>query len=176
MNIDMKTTKTGINIPPAILEGSGFDPHEGVKVHALSDCVVFLKKCMNAPELIRAAWALFRLSSDMVGALMSRCDGCGGQCGFENTECPYCQADFALDLPIPEEFRELAGLSEDAVLHAEFPEDGTILLRRNGGAPGLWDVPAPMMEGLLASGVCPGSLEEFLKSGEAVYGNKEAAL
>ena len=81
-----------------------------------------------------------------------------------------------MDIQIPEEIREIADMSDDAVLHVEFPEDGGVLIcESTGEPPELWDVPQPIMEGLLLSGACPATLETLIKSGEAVYGNKEAA-
>lgn len=171
MKVDMTTTKNGAIIPPAALKSSGFGPHEGVECNALNGCVVALKKNMNAMELIRAAWALISLASDLTQALTDQCGYCDGKCGSCNHECPYGQTDFSVDMQVPEEFREIADIPDDAVLHAEFPEKGGILLcESTGDPPELWDVPAPMMEGLLAAGVCPASLEMLLKSGEAVYG------
>ena len=58
MKLDMMITKSGAIIPPAAFKTSGFGAHEGAECHAINDCVVVLKKCMSAPELVRAAWAL----------------------------------------------------------------------------------------------------------------------
>lgn len=75
-----------------------------------------------------------------------------------------------MDSPLSDEARELGGISEHGVVHMEFPKSGGVLLAENNGEPGLWDVPVPIMEGFLASGICPVSLEVLLKSGEVVYG------
>ena len=171
MKLDMTTTKNGAIIPPAALRSSGFDPHEGVECHALKDCVVVLKKCMSAPELVRAAWALHMLSANLMAHLAGECGACDGKCGSCDGECPYSESDFSVDMQVPEEFREIGDIPDDAVLHVEFPEEGGILVCESTGDPSeLWDVPAPMMGELLAAGVCPASLEILLKSGEAVYG------
>lgn len=171
MKFEKRNTANGINIPPAALRISGFAPQEGAEYHALGDCVVVLKKTMNASELVRAAWALHDLATELMNRLAGRCGGCGGQCGSCDGECPYHWADFAVDSPLSDEARELGGISEHGVVHMEFPENGGVLLAENNGEPGLWDVPVPIMEGLLASGVCPASLEMPIKSGEAVYGD-----
>ena len=171
MKLDMMITKSGAIIPPSAFKTSGFGAHEGAECHAINDCVVVLKKCMNASELVRAAWALRILSANLIAHLAGECGACDGKCGSCDGECPYSKADFSVDIKIPEEFREIGGIPDDAVLHAEFPEKGGVLLcESTGDPPELWDVPAPMMEGLLAAGVCPASLEMLLKSGEAVYG------
>ena len=171
MKLDMMTTKNGTIIPPAALRASGFGPHEGVECNALNGCVVALKKTMNAMELIRAAWSLYELSTDLVAHLAGECGSCDGKCDSCDGECPYSEEDFSVDMQIPEEFREIADIPDGAVLHVEFPEEGGILLcEGTGDPPELWDVPAPMMAGLLASSICPASLEILLKSGDTVYG------
>ena len=73
-------------------------------------------------------------------------------------------------IPTEEELRELAGIPKDAPVHVELLDDGEFTVSVNHDGPGLWDVPAPMMKGLLASGICPASLEDLLESGETVYG------
>ena len=123
-----------------------------MECHALNGCVVVLKKCMNASELIRAAWALYELSTDLAAHLAGECGACDGKCGCDG-ECPYSKADFSVDMQVPEEFREIADIPDDAVLHVEFPEKGILLCESTGDPPELWDVPAPMMEGLLAVAV-----------------------
>ena len=171
MKLDMMITKSGAIIPPAAFKTSDFGAHEGAECHAINDCVVVLKKCMSAPELVRAAWALRILSANLMAHLAGECGACDGKCGSCDGGCPYSEADFSVDMQVPEEFREIADIPDDAVLHVEFPEEGGILVcESTGDPPELWDVPAPMMEGLLAAGVCPASLEILLKSGEAVYG------
>ncbi len=170
MKFEKRNTANGITIPPAALKRGGFGPQDGAEYHTLSDCVVVLKKTMNASELIRAAWALINLAAELTGHITRQCEGCEGQCGSCDGECPYHWADFAVDPPLSDEARELGGISEHGVVHMEFPENGGVLVTENNGEPGLWDVPVPVMEGLLASGVCPASLEVLLKSGEAVYG------
>ena len=171
MRLDTMITKSGAIIPPAAFKASGFGAHEGAECHAINDCVVVLKKCMNAPELVRAAWALRILSANLIAHLAGECGACDGKCGSCNHECPYSKADYSVDIQLPEEFREIGGIPDDAVIHAEFPEKGGIqFCESTGDPPELWDVPAPMMGDLLAAGVCPASLEILLKSGEAVYG------
>ena len=171
MKLDIVATKTGAIVPPAALMASGFGTHVDAECNTVNDCVVVLKKRMNASELVRAAWALHELSVNLITHLAGECGACDGKCGSCDGECPYSKADFSVDIQIPEEFREIADIPDDAVLHAEFPEGGGILFCESmGDPPGLWDIPAPVMESLLSAGVCPASLEMLLKSGEAVYG------
>ncbi len=121
-------------------------------------------------ELIRAAWALHNLSAELLTALARECGGCDGLCGSCDGDCPFDSTDFAVDVDLPKEILKLGGVSDDAVLHAEYPGEDGILLRENDGEPGLWDVPLPLMEGFMAAGVCPASLELLLRSREVVYG------
>lgn len=168
MKFEKECILGGVLIPPAAMRLSNFGDHEGAEYHTLKNCVVVLKKSMNALELIRAAWALQNLSAKLCARLVDRCSECDGKCGSCDGDCPYCDADFALDVKLPDEVREVAGISEDAVLHVEYPGKGQILLCENDDEPGLWDVPAPMMACLLSAGICPAALEELLESGEAV--------
>lgn len=171
----MKFVKTdlskGLKLPTAALKLGGFQPEEGAECHVLRDAVVVLKRRMNAFELIRAAWSLQQLSTKLCTRLALECGPCEGRGACdENGGCPYHPLDFALDMDIPEELREMAGIPKDAPVHVELLDDGEFTVSVNHDGPGLWDVPAPMMQGLLASGVCPASLEDLLESGEMVYG------
>ena len=55
-------------------------------------------------------------------------------------------------------------------MHVELLEDGEFSIGVNHGDPCLWDVPAPLMKGLLGAGICPAVLEELLKTGALIYG------
>lgn len=74
-----------------------------------------------------------------------------------------------MDVELPSELREKAGIPEGAPLHVEF-EDGEVIISTNHDGPGLWDVPAPIMKGFLAAGLCPAGLDDLLKTGEIIYG------
>lgn len=162
----------GMKLPAAELRLCGFDLQQTAECHMLKDAAVVLKKQMNASELIRAAWSLRQLSAELFAALAARCLACndGELCGGAATGCPFDPLDFAADIDVPAELRELAGIEEGVPLHVELLEDGEITIAPNRDGPCLWDVPAPMMQALLAAGVCPASLESLLKSGDAVYG------
>ena len=69
-------------------------------------------------------------------------------------------------------FYKQAGDGEDAqgLLEKKDGDDGEITVCMNHDGPGLWDVPAPMMQGFLAAGICPAGLEDMLESGDVVYG------
>ena len=169
MKFEKGNTANGINIPPAALKLSGFESGEPAEYHTATNVVVVVKKNMTALELIQAVWSLICLSERLTQKLIAQCSSCEGQCGSCDGECPYHWSDFAVDFSLPEDARELGGISERGVTHIEFHEDG-IHICESSGEPGLWDVPLPVMESLLRSGVCPASLEILLKSGEAVYG------
>lgn len=163
----------GMKIPRAALKLSGFGEHEAAEYHTLQDAVVVLKKQMSALELIRAAWSLQRLCAELCTHLALLCDPCGAcaECDKEDgNACSYSPLDFALDFDIPDELREQAGIPENAPVHVELLEDGEFTVGVNHGDPCLWDVPAPLMKGLLGAGICPAVLEELLKTGALIYG------
>ena len=142
-----------------------------VNIHPLKDAVVVLKKRMNALELIHAAWALSELSADLVVVLASKCTPCndGKPCGGREFGCPIDPLDFATDIEIPDDLRELAGIDPGEPLHVELLDDGEITIMPNRGGPCLWDVPAPMMRKLISAGICPGSLDALLKTEEIIF-------
>ena len=159
-----------VTIPAAAMKLSGFAPGEDAGYHTLSDAVVVLKKRMNASELIRAAWALKQLSAELCTHLAMQCrDGECGECADPEKGCPYSALDFTHDIDLPDELLEMAGIPKGAPLHLEL-EDGEVIISSNHDGPSLWDVPAPLMKGFLAAGICPGELDEKLKTGEMVYG------
>ena len=162
----------GMKIPRAALKLSGFGEHEAAEYHTLQDAVVVLKKQMSAPELVRAAWSLQQLSAELCTHLASLCcpHECCEDCSEDGESCPYDPMDFAMNFEIPDELRERAGIPEGAPLHVELLEDGEITIAPNRDGPCLWDVPAPMMQAMLAAGICPAGLEALLKSGDTVYG------
>ena len=162
----------GMKVPRGGLKLSGFGEHEAAAYHTLQDAVVVLKKQMSALELIRASWSLHQLSAELAVRLAMQCtprERCE-ECSDDGESCPYDGLDFALNLDIPEELRERAGIPQDAPVHVELLDDGEFTVSVNHEGPGLWDVPAPMMQGLLAARICPSALESMLESGEIVYG------
>ena len=173
MKFEKKNVSQGVKIPAAAMNISGFDPREGAEYHTLKDAVVVLKKRMNASELVRAAWSLQQLSAKLcthLAMLCCPCDGCE-ECGGDGKTChAYDALDFAVNFDIPDELRERAGIPEGAPLHVELLDDGEITISANRDGPGLWDIPAPMMQGFLAAGICPAGLEDMLETGETVYG------
>ena len=172
MKFEKHDLTEGCKLPVAALKLSGFGAHEAAEYHTLTNAVVVLKKRMNALELIRAVWSLHLLSTELSTALSMLCDprGSCAECSEDGKTCPYDALDFALDFDIPDELRERAGIPEGAPLHAELLDDGEITISTNHDGPGLWDVPAPLMKGLLATGICPSILKDLLEDGEVIYG------
>ena len=172
MRFEKHDLREGLKLPCGAMKLAGFQSdEEAAEYHVLRDSIVVLKKQMNASELVRAAWSLQRLSTELCTRLALECGPCEGcEACREDGGCPYHPLDFALDFDIPEELREMAGIPEDAPVHVELLDDGEFTVSVNHDGPGLWDVPAPMMKGLLAAGVCPAALENLLESGETVYG------
>ena len=172
-NTTQNTERAGLCIPTDALTAAGFSRREETDCLALKNAVVVLKKQMNALELVRAAWSLLNLSIELTEALVDECGQCnnGELCGTQQLGCPFDPLDFATPIEIPDDLRELAGIEKGVPLHVELLEDGEITILPNRDGPGLWDVPAPMMQLLLKSGVCAGYLESLLKSGEIIYGD-----
>jgi len=162
----------GMKIPIAAMQLSGFGAHESAEYYTMKDTVVVLKTKMNALEMIRAAWSLHKLSAMLSSHLALHCfaDEDCETCSKDGETCPYEALDFALDMDIPDELRELAGIPADAPVHVELLDDGEFTVSVNHDGPGLWDVPAAFMKGFLAAGICPAALEKLLKGGEIVYG------
>lgn len=172
MKFEKISPADGVTIPAAALKLSGFTPGEDAEYHTLKDAVVVLKKQMTASEVVRAAWALQQLSAELCVHLAEQCCPCDGcaDCGGLVRCCPYSPLNFAVDIELPDELRELAGIEKDAPLHVELLDDGEISICANHEGPGLWDVPAPMMQGLLAAGLCPAGLEDALEQEDVIYG------
>ncbi len=146
-----------LKIPSGAMKLSCFLPCEDAEYYPLKNMVVVLKKRMDALELIQAAWSLHQLSTELCTHLAMKCctsEGCSN-CGKGEDACPYDAMDFALNFDIPDELRERAGIPKDAPVHAELLDEGEIIISVNHEGPGLWDIPAPTMQGLLAAGVCP---------------------
>ncbi len=172
MRFEKHDLTEGCKLPVAALKLSGFGAHEAAEYHTLTNAVVVLKKRMNALELIRAVWSLQQLAAELcthLAMLCCPCEGCEDCCDDEG-RCPYDAMDFAVNFEIPDELLEKAGIPEGAPLHVELLDDGEITISVNHDSPGLWDVPAPMMQGFLAAGVCPSALEDVLEAGEVIYG------
>lgn len=172
MKFEKHNLEEGMKIPVAAFQISGFGQHEAAEYHTLRDAVVVLKKHMSALEIIRAAWSLHELSAMLSSHLALQCfaDEDCETCSKDGETCPYEALDFALDLDIPDELRERAGIPADAPVHVELLDDGEFTVSVNHDSPGLWDVPAVFMKGFLAAGICPAALEKLLKGGEIVYG------
>ena len=172
MKFEKHDLSNGMKIPVAAMHLSGFGAHEATEYYTLKDTVAVLKKQMTALELIRAAWSLQQLAAELCTHLAMLCFPCEGceDCCDEDGRCPYDALDFAVNFEVPDELLEKAGIPEDAPLHVELLDDGEITISMNHDSPGLWDVPAPMMQGFLAAGVCPSALEDVLEAGEIIYG------
>ena len=167
IRFEMPDHTDSVTIPAAAMTISGFNHGEDAQYQTLSGAVVVLKKRMNASELIRAAWSLKQLSAELLTELAMLCRD--GECADPVKGCPYNALDFTHDIDLPDELLEMAGIPKNAPLHLEL-EDGEVVISSNHDGPGLWDVPAPLMQGFLAAGICPGELDEKLKTGEMVYG------
>lgn len=150
----------------AALKESGFQVGERIEVRTLESVVVVVKEKMNASELISAVCQLEQFRGELEEQLMSRCERCTG-C---ESECAYGALDFAVDISLPQELRELAGISPHAPVHVESFGDGEITFSANRDEPGLWDIPPAIMSEYLARGICPASLEALMNSGKTVYG------
>ena len=170
IRFEMPDHTSSVTIPAAAMTISGFAPGEDAQYHTLSGAVVVLKKQMTAAQLIRAAWSLKQLSAELCTelAMLCRAGDCS-ECADEVKGCPYNALDFTHEIDLPDELLEMAGIPSGAPLHLEL-EDGEVIISSNHDGPGLWDVPAPLMKGFLAAGICPGELDEKLKTGEIVYG------
>ena len=172
MKFEKHDLSNGMKIPVAAMQISGFGAHEAAEYFTLKDTVAVLKKQMTALELIRTAWSLQQLAAELCTHLAMLCcprEGCEDCCD-DDGRCPYDALAFAVNFEIPDDLREKAGIPEGAPLHVELLDDGEITISMNHDSPGLWDVPAPMMQGFLAAGVCPSALEDVLESGEVIYG------
>ena len=100
MKFEKHDLTNGMRIPAAAMRISGFDTDEAAQYFTLNNSVVVLKKRMNMPELLKAAWSLNKLSSELWGYAALSCGGCEGLCGSCNGECPYDEEDFS-EVPGP---------------------------------------------------------------------------
>lgn len=160
-----EVSEYGLSIPLAAFKLSEFENGSAADFHTLKNTVVVLKKRMTALELIGAIHSLQRLSADLFTHLAMQCGPCEACDG-----CNYEPEDFALDLKLPDELREKAGFPKDAVYRADV-DDGVIIIRASDDIPGLRDVPPQIMNVILAAGLCPEALEEYIMEGKIVYGN-----
>ena len=163
INPDNKTV--GIKLPFSGLIESKIKLSDALELHTLQNAAVVMNKSLNASALIRAIWSLYQLAAELSAHLAMRCDTCSG-C---ESGCQYDDLDYAVGTVFPDDVLEIAGIPKGTPLHIEFHDDGEISFCVNHDGPGLWDVPAPLMQGFLLCGVCPAGLEKLLKSGETVY-------
>ena len=166
MNTEYETKTELQKTVQAALKESGFQVGERIEIRPLENVVVLVKEKMNASELISAVCQLERFRGELDDQLMRRCEPCTG-C---DCECPFGTVDFAVDIALPQELRELAEMAPHDPVHVESFGDGSITFSTSRDEPGLWDVPPAIMREYLAKGVCPASLEKLMNTGETVYG------
>ena len=166
MNTEYETKTELQKTVQAALKDSGFQVGERIEIRPLENVVVIVKEKMNASELISAVCQLERFRSELDDRLMRRCERCTGcEC-----ECAYGATDFAVDIDLPQELRELAEIAPHDPVHVESFGDGSITFSTSRDEPGLWDIPPAIMSEYLAKGICPASLEELMNTGETIYG------
>ncbi len=158
-------TTGGLHIPPAALTISGLYTDKPVEYRVMPSVVAAYKKQMTALELANAAYSLQTLANELFNAL---CDACG-ECDKCGVECPYSTADFEMDLELPDELMERAGLESGEKLFAA-AVNGGILICPAKDMPSLQSVPGELMEMLLSCDVCPEKLEDHIVKGDIVYG------
>ena len=160
-----ETTSKGLQIPAAAMKLSGFESGGRVELHASEDTLVVLRQRMTAMELLRAAKSLQKLATDLhvhLARICGPCDGCDGECPFEDGD----------GVDLPDCLREEAGIPENAKLCASVDEEAhTVTISEAGYDHDLRDVPEEVLEMFRDAEICVGELEERLILGDVVYGD-----
>lgn len=166
LRFTQKNVQDGLHIPPTALKLSGLHGDAPMEYRVTPDTIVAYKKRMTALELVNVANSLQELADEFFNVL---CDVCG-ECSECKNECPYSTADFAMDIALPEELLERAGIPKDAKLAAAVTAGGIVIVPAEE-VPGLQNVPGDLMDKLLSCDICPGELEKLIMSGAVVYGD-----
>ena len=156
--------KSDVVITPAALILSGLEEAQKLEMHTLDGAIVLLNGRMTVMELISAAESLTSMASELTTKLImscGRCDGCGGDCPFEEDETIHMPAYLLDEAKIPENAKLCA---------VPNPDDGTITVSETSTQHDLSDVPPDLMDVLKKCGICMGSLEELLAEDSVIYG------
>lgn len=167
MKFVKENASSTLTIPATALKLSGFADQEKVEIHTAPSVVAILKGRMTAMEMVQAIESFSALAGDLtlqLAKICGPCDGCGGECPFEE--------DGGCDVDLPDYLREEAGIPAGAKLCAYVDEDeNTVTIAEAGYDHDLRDVPPHLLELLDQCGVCLGELEERIILEDVVYGN-----
>lgn len=159
------TNTAGVTIPKGAMKLCGLGSTDALELHTLDGAAILLKQEMNASELLSVINNLDRLSCNLLTTLAIACEKCVG-C---EEDCPFSQEN--RDIHLPKHLLDAAEIPEDAKLCAEpDPDTGRIIVSTLESEHDLSSVPEGLLSVLLNCGVCLGSLNELLGSGEIVYG------
>lgn len=154
-------------VPSGAMTLSGFEPSKEVELHTLNGAVVILNRRMTAVELISTIDTLTQFCADLTTDLVRACSsydilGIGDSCP------PAYHGD---EVSLPDYLLDGAGIPKSAKLCVSVDADNATITIQESESFGLIDdVPPYILSILESSGACLGKLEDYLFTGEDIYG------
>ena len=174
MKFEMINDTKKLSIRPAHLAMSDLENTEFLDIHVKDKALVIIPELMNAMDMIRVLISLSEICNELMTNLIESSGRCSAdECGVCSEECHYKGDDIYEDLEIPAELRKLAGFTDDDRLIMEVDEEDGVLIiyKKDDDDHDLSDVPEWVLKAFIALGGCPMELEEYLGTGEVLYGD-----
>ena len=165
MNFVKELNEKGINIPASALTAGGFAGTNRLQLHVTNGLLAVVKGEMTAMDILTTIDSLSNVMKVLAERLHNVCGSC--------EECDDCSWDHEAQLPIqvPADALKTAGIPKSAKLRAEGdPVTGTVVIVASDAKNDLNDIPPKLLDFLMVNDFCLGTLNEFLKSGEVIYG------
>ena len=155
------------------LENANLNEWESLELHLLDQAAAVIPGRMTVMEVIRTAYALQGLASDLLTAVGTACEKCD-RCHVEmpcdlmknTTVCP--------EISIPRAILEEADLDPDYKLACEVdPESGHIQIVEADYRYDLTDLPEELLDTFRECNICLDDLEKKIWMEEIIYGRAE---
>ena len=165
MNFIKETNEKGIHIPASALAAGGFADSNRLQLHVTNSLLAVVKGEMTAMDILNTIDSLSNVMKVLAERLHNVCGSC--------EECDDCSWNPEAQVPIqvPTDALRTAGIPESAKLRAEGdPVTGTVVIVASDAKNDLNDIPPELLDFLMVNDFCLGTLNEFLKTGEVIYG------
>ena len=170
--------KNDLIIDRQALELCGLDP--GGKLTDLigKNTLVVLPERMTALEAVNTVAVLTDITTELIENLLTACGSCveqkekeEGYCPFSDgcdpDECPY-ESISEPEVELSDAARRAMGIPLDAKLQL-FPDEGEGLVCAADYRHDITDVPESLHPLLAMSGICPGKLDELIRTEKEVW-------
>lgn len=169
VKFDVNRSGKAVTINTAMLNLAVFRTEEALSAHVNDGLILLFKAKLTAKDLVDLANNLYLFADDLMERLVRVC----GSCEECEKECDgFNGVDLEEPVQLSEELREAIGVSQDGALDISVDEkNGTITVKAANDKYSLYSVPHPIMEYLMATGICLGALDQHLRQGDVVYGD-----